>query len=96
MTKYQEEYIKLISEKFKIIGKPKRATYKVYEGTCDSGIIVELMMGKFNPRLVFLSDTPRKYFHTWSMELKSERLPPCVWVTRYTDRNLEVVKGFYI
>lgn len=96
MTKYQEEYIKLISEEFGINGKQKRAIYKRYEGTCDSGIIVELRLGKFGHRLVFLSDTPRKYFHTWSMELPSEHLPPCVWITRYTDKDLSFVKEFYV
>ena len=96
MINHQEEYLKLIAKRFGTIGKPERATYKRYEGTCDSGIVVELMMGKFNSRLVFISDTPRKYFHTWSMELPSEHLPPSVWITRYTDRDLEVVKGFYI
>ena len=96
MTKYQEEYIRLISEKFKIIGKPKRANYKRWENTIDSGIIIELEYSKFNPRLIFLSDTPRNYFHTWSMELKSEHLPQCVWITSYTDEDLYLTKGFYV
>lgn len=96
MTKYQEEYIKLISEKFKIKGKIKRASYKRLENTIDSGIIIELTSHTLNPKLVFISDTPRNYFHTWSMELKSEHLPQCIWITRYIDKDLEVVKGFYI
>lgn len=96
MTKYQEEYIRLISEKFKIIGKPKRASYKRWENTIDSGIIIELKSHTLNHKLVFISDTPRNYFHTWSMELKSEHLPQCVWITRYTDEDLCLTKWFYV
>lgn len=96
MTKYQEEYIRLISEKFKIKGKPKRASYKRWEDTCDSGIIIELESSKFNPRLVFLSDTPQSYFHRWVSQLDSKHLPRCVWVTTYTDEDLYLTKGFYI
>ena len=97
MTKYQEEHIRLISEKFKINGKPKRAIYKRWENTIDSRIIIELKSRVSYPKLLFISDTPRNYFHKLSMELNSSgHLPQCIWVTRYTDRNLEVVKGFYI
>lgn len=96
MTKYQEEYLKLLTKRFGTIGKPKRATYKHHEGACDSGIIISLETDKFNPRLIFLSNTQREYFHRWSMELPSEHLPTCVWITRYTDKDLSFVKGFYV
>lgn len=96
MMNHQEEYLKLIAEKFGIKGTPKRATYKRWGDTWDSGIIVELEVSKSNLRLVFLSDTPRKYFHKWSMELPSEHLTPCVWITMYTDKDLSFIKGFYI
>lgn len=62
MTKYQEEYIKLISERFEINGKTKRASYKRWENTIDSGIIIELKSRIPNPKLVFISDIPRNYF----------------------------------
>ena len=96
MTKYQEEYIKLISEIFDIIGKPRVATYKRYSNTIDSGIIVELSNSGFEPRLVFLSDNERRYFHKWAMELNSDHLPQCVWLTRYSDSDLSIIDSFFI
>jgi hypothetical protein len=30
------------------------------------------------------------------MELKSEHLPQCVWITGYTDEDLCLTKGFYV
>ena len=96
MTKYQEEYLKLLVEKFDIIGKHRIATYKRYEGVIDSGIIVELAYGGFEPRLVFLSDNPRNYFHKWILELDSDHLPQCVWITKYSDSALSIIDGFFI
>lgn len=96
MEKHQEEFIKLIDEKFDISVKPRIATYKRYRDTIDSGVVVELSNGGFIPRLVFLSDNPRKYFHKWSMELESEHLPNCVWITRYSDPALSIIDRFFI
>lgn len=96
MKDYQKEYIKLINERFGISGKPRIATYKRRRDTIDSGIVVELSESGFSPRLVFLSDNPRNYFHKWSMELESEHLPSCVWLTRYSDSALSIIDGFFI
>lgn len=96
MRKHQEEYIKLIDEKFSISGKPRIATYKRYDGVIDSGIIIELAPGGFEPRLVFLSDNQRSYFHKWALELDSSHLPQCVWITRYSDIALSIIDGFFI
>lgn len=96
MEKHQEEYLELIGERFDITVKPRIATYKRYKGTIDSGIVVELSKSGFSPRLVFLSDNERNYFHKWTMELDSEHLPPCVWLTRYSDSALSIIDGFFI
>lgn len=37
MEKHQEEYIKLLDEKFGLVGKPRRAYYDYYS-TLDRGI----------------------------------------------------------
>ena len=96
MEKHQEEYIKLISEKFKINGEPKRASYKRFEDIYDSGIVIELESSIFNPRLVFLSDTPESYFHRWVSQLGKSNLPRIVWITTYNDKDLCIHSGFYI
>lgn len=96
MEKHQEEYIKLIDEKFGVKGKPRRATYKRRRDTIDSGIVVELSDSGFSPRLVLLSDNERDYFHKWAMELDSKHLPPCVWLTRYSDPALSIIDSFFI
>lgn len=96
MEKHQEKYLELIGEKFDITVKPRIATYKSPRDTIDSGIVVELSDSGFSPRLVFLSDNERSYFHKWTMELDSEHLPPCVWITRYSDSALNIIDGFFI
>lgn len=96
MKEYQKEYLKLIEERFDIIGKPRIAIYRRRRDVIDSGIVVELSDSGFNPRLVFLSDNEGDYFHKWSMELDSEHLPPCVWLTRYSDPYLSIIDSFFI
>ena len=96
MKEYQKEYLKLIGERFDITVKPRIATYKRRRDVIDSGIVVELSEAGFSPKLVFLSDNQRSYFHKWSMELNSEHLPPCVWLTRYSDSALSIIDGFFI
>ena len=96
MLKHQEEYIKLIAEKFGIVGKQKVATYKHHSDIEDSGIIVELKGYISNPRLVFIADNSRNYFHKWRSELNSEHLPRCVWITRYSDSNLSIIDRFFV
>ena len=96
MEKHQEEYIKLLSERFDIVGKPKRASYKRMGDTWNSGIIIELKTYTCDPRLVFLSDTQENYFHRWESQLGRSNLPRCVWITGYTDRDLYVYRGLHI
>lgn len=96
MLKHQEEYLELIGEKFDIAIMPRIATYKRRRDTIDRGIVVELSESGFSPRLVFLSDNERDYFHKWSMELDSEDLPTCVWLTRYSDSALSIIDSFFI
>lgn len=50
----------------------------------------------FSPILVFLSDNERDYVHKWTMELDSEHLPLCVWLTRYSDSALSIIDSFFI
>ena len=96
MKKHQKEYLKLIGERFDITVNPRIATYRMHRDTIDSGIVVELSESGFSPRLVFVSDNKRDYFHKWSMELDSEHLPPCVWLTSKSDKNLDIKSGFYV
>ena len=96
MEEYQKEYLKLIGERFDITVKPRIATYKRRRDVIGSGIVVELSEAGFSPKLVFLSDNQRSYFHKWTMELDSEHLPPCVWITRYSDSSLSIIDGFFI
>lgn len=96
MKEYQKEYLKLIDERFDITVKPRIATYKRRRDVIDSGIVIELIESEFSPKLVFLSDNQRSYFHKWSMELNSEHLPPCVWLTRYSDPALSIIDSFFI
>ena len=96
MKEYQKEYLKLIEERFDITVKPRIATYKRNRDVIDSGIVVELSEAGFSPKLVFLSDNQRSYFHKWSVELDSEHLPLCVWLTRYSDSALSIIDSFFI
>lgn len=96
MKEYQKEYLKLIEERFDITVKPRIATYKRNRDVIDSGIVVELSEAGFSPKLVFLSDNQRSYFHKWEMELDSEHLPRCVWLTRYSDPALSIIDSFFI
>ena len=96
MKEYQKEYLELIEERFDITVKPRIATYKSGRDAIDSGIVVEVSESGFTPKLVFLSDNERDYFHKWTMELDSEHLPPCVWLTLKSDKNLDIKSGFYL
>ena len=93
MEEYQKEYIKLLDEKFGVVGKPRRAYYS-YGRVPDRGIIVELEPLPITR--IFISDKPRSYYHRWSSELDSEHLPNCIWLTSKSDRDLDIHKGFYI
>ena len=94
MLKHQEEFIKLMDEKFGVKGKPRIAYYEYYKRKPDRGILVEL--NPFTTTRLFISDKPRSYYHRWTSELKSEHLPPCVWLTSRSDSNLGLDKGFFI
>lgn len=96
MEEHQKEYLKLIEERFDITVKPRIATYKRNRDVIDSGIVVELSNGGFKPILVFLSNNSRIYFHKWAMEICSAHLPPCVWLTRYSDSALSIIDSFFI
>lgn len=93
MTKYQEEYIKLLDEKFEVVGKPKVAYYS-YSKTPDIGILVELK--SLPVTRVFISYEPKSYYHKFNSELDSKHLPNCIWLTRKPDKNLCLAKGLYI
>lgn len=93
MEKHQEEYIKLIDEKFGVKSKPRRAYYE-YRNTPDRGIIVEIE--PLSITRIFISDEPRSYYHKWSAQLDSGHLPTCVWLTRYSDSALSIIDGFFI
>lgn len=96
MEEYQKEYLKRIGERFDITVKPRIATYKRRRDVNDRGIVVELREDGFSPKLVFLSDKQRSYFHKWATVLGSEHLPPCVWLTSYSDPALNITDGFFI
>lgn len=96
MLKHQEEYLELIGERFDITVKPRIATYKRNRDVIDSGIVVELSNGGFEPILVFLSYNERNYFHKWATKLDSKHLPQCIWLTRYSDSALSILDGFFI
>lgn len=96
MKKHQEECLELIGERFDITVKPRIATYKRNRDVIDSGIVVELSNGGFEPILVFLSDNERNYFHQWATKLDSEHIPQCIWLTRYSDSALSIIDGFFI
>lgn len=93
MKEHQNEFLKLLDEKFGVVGKPRRAYYS-YGRVPDRGIIVELEPLPVNR--IFISDEPRSYYHKWSTELKSEHLPNCIWITSKSDRGLGINKEFYI
>ena len=93
MEKHQEEYIKLLDEKFGVKGKPRRAYYEYYN-TPDRGIIVELE--PLPVTRIFISDEPRSYYHKFASDLKSKHLPNCVWITSKSDSSLCLDKGFFI
>lgn len=97
MEKHQKEYIKLLEDKFNIAGEPRIATYNRHRHTIESGIAVEIK--NFGDGVVvFIADNPRSYLHKFATELVSEHLPPCVWLTRWSDKDLELHlgKGFFI
>lgn len=93
MLKHQEEYIKLLDEKFGVVGIPKKAYYS-YGKIPDRGILVELKC--FPITRIFISDKPKSYYHKWTTEINSEHLPNCVWLTSKSNENLGIDKGFYI
>lgn len=97
MEKYQKEYIKLLEDKFNIAGEPRIATYNRHRHTIESGIAVEIK--NFGDGVVvFIADKPRSYLHKFITELDSFHLPPCVWLTRWSDKDLKVDMeiGFFI
>lgn len=97
MEEHQKEYIKLLEDKFNIAGEPRMATYNRHRHTIESGIAVEIK--NFGDGVVvFIADSPRSYLHKFITELDSEHLPPCVWLTRWSDKDLELHldKGFFI
>ena len=97
MEKHQEEYIKLLKDRFVINNIYQRVTYKRVKDRVDIGIAVEvknLDTGKVFA--VFIADNPRKYLHKFASELESEHLPPCVWLAKISDKELEIHKGFFI
>lgn len=98
MEKHQEEYLELLDNKFKIIGSYKRATFKKDRDKIDSGIAVEIKTFGDGGIVVFIADNPRIYLHRFLSELNSEHLPPCIWITRWSDKDLELHldKGFFI
>lgn len=96
MLKHQDEYLELLNEKFKVEGKPRRVHYS-YGKIPDSGIAVEIK--NFDSGcVVFIADKPRSYLHKFTTELDSFHLPTCVWLTRWSDKELEVDMeiGFFI
>ena len=93
MEEHQKEYIKLLDEKFGVVGNPRRAFYS-YGKIPDIGIIVELEPLK--ETRIFISDKPKHYYHRWTAELDSKHLPKCVWITGMSDRALGLDKGFFI
>jgi hypothetical protein len=96
MLKHQDEYLELLNEKFRVVGKPRRVHYS-YGKIPDSGIAVEIK--NFGSGcVVFIADKPRSYLHKFTTELDSFHLPTCVWLTRWSDKELEVDMeiGFFI
>lgn len=93
MERHQKEYIKLLDEKFKVVGKPRRAYYS-YGKIPDKGILVELE--PLHATRIFISDEPRSYYHKWTTELNSDHLPSCIWITSKSDNDLNLDKGFFI
>lgn len=93
MLKHQDEYIKLLDEKFGVVGKPRIVHYS-YGKIPDRGILVELE--PLPVTRVFISDEPRNYYHKWTTELNSSHLPCCVWLTSKSDKDLDIKSGFYI
>lgn len=98
MEKHQEEFIKLLDEKFKIVGSYKRATLKRARDKIDIGIAVEIKNFGDSGIVVFIADNPRNYLHKFASKLDSGHLPPCVWLTKWSDKDLELPldKGFFI
>lgn len=98
MEKHQEEYLDLLNNKFKIVGRYKRATLKRARDKIDIGIAVEIKNFGDSGIVVFIADNPSNYLHKFATELDSEHLPPCVWLTRWSDKDLElhIDKGFFI
>lgn len=90
MEKHQEEYLELLDNKFKIVGSYKRATLKRDRHKIDNGIAVEIKNFGDSGIVVFIADNPRSYLHRFVAELDSKHLPPCVWLTRWSDKDLEL------
>lgn len=98
MEEHQKEYLKLLDNKFKIVGNYKRVTLKMDKYKIDSGIAVEIKNFGNSGIVVFIADNPRGYLHKFMSELDSEHLLSCVWLTRWSDKDLELHldKGFFI
>ena len=93
MKKHQKEYIKLLDEKFGVVGNPRRACYS-YSTIPDRGILVELE--PLSVTRIFISDEPRSYYHKFTSELNSEHLPSCIRITSKSDNDLNLDKVFLI
>lgn len=93
MERHQKEYIKLLDEKFKVVGKPRRFYYN-YGKIPDRGILVELE--PLSSTRIFISDEPRSYYIKWTSELNSEHLPSCMWFISKSDNDLNLDKEFFI
>lgn len=97
MLKHQEEYLKLLEDKFVINNIYQRVTYKRVKGIVDIGIAVEVKnLGTGTVFAVFIADNPRKYLHKFASKLESGHLPPCVWLAKISDKELDIHKGFFI
>ena len=98
MTNIEKVVKALQDKKYTITHYPTRGYIEIEDVGYKKfyGSVVELSDSGFNPRLVFLSDNEGGYFHKWSMELDSEHLPPCVWLSRYSDPYLSIIDSFFI
>lgn len=62
------------------------------------GYVVEIYDRDNEKDHLFIADKPRSYLHKFTTELDSFHLPTCVWLTRWSDKKLEVDMeiGFFI
>ena len=97
MEKHQEEYLKLLEDKFVINNIYQRVTYKRGKDRVDIGIAVEVEdLDTGIVFAVFIADNPREYLHKFASKLESGHLPPCVWLTKLSDKDLKIHEGFFL